>query len=473
MKILVRYLGYLLIISAFFRVVPMVTGWIYGEPVIGFILTALLSLALGGIMVLAGWPKPDDKHKDLNLTTGLMLAAFSFILLPLIGAITFLPSFNYNVLNAVFESISGFTTTGLTMYESLDSLPQSLLMWRAMTQWIGGIGIIMVFLFIFSRMQAHDYNSLAEAETGASSTVALYKSQGLEEKLEGGLRKSVTNIMIIYLGYTILGIVLLASFGLPLFEAIAMSFTALSTGGFSVTDTFYDGSWQLGILSILMVLGSISFVTHNKLLERQWKKYISDFEKNFFFLILIFFTLIALVAITDLKVILFEIISALTTTGFSISYIPGLPQLFILILMLSMVIGGGLGSTSGGIKLFRVYYLLKAIPWSIRRLMSPPNAVIPLMIHEKKVDKEKLINISVFVFTYFLILLLGTIIFMLFGHSFLQASFQIISALGTVGTATMPLYDIHPLLKSVLIIAMLFGRLEIFPILILIRKLFR
>ncbi|MBU1934953.1 hypothetical protein KKF04_02760, partial [Patescibacteria group bacterium] len=457
MKTLFYYLGYLLIISAFFRIVPIVTALIYDEPVMSFFLAAFLSLALGGVLLWTSRPKEDDREKGLTLSHGLMLAAVSFIVLPLISALSFLSSFDYSYIDAVFESISGFTTTGLTLYDSLEYIPKSLLMWRAMTQWIGGIGIVMVFLFIFSRLHAHDYMHISEAETSAQSTMALYKSQGFTEKMEGGLKKSVTNVMLIYIGYSVIGIILLLIVGLPVYDAIAMTFTSLSTGGFSVNDVFYSNGWQLAILSLLMLIGSISFLTHNKLLQRQWKKFFFAFEKNVFFVFLILIILVTLTVTTDIRLVLFQLISAFTTTGYSISKIAMLPQLFIMMIMAGMMMGGSIASTAGGIKVFRIYYLLRAIPWSIKKLASPPHSVIPLKIHGAQTDEAKLVNIGVFVFLYFLILFAGTVIFMIFGHSFLNASFQIVSALGTVGLQTMELASLNPFLKFVLIIAMLFG----------------
>ncbi|MBN2087160.1 TrkH family potassium uptake protein [Candidatus Peregrinibacteria bacterium] len=472
MKLILRYLGYLLIVSALFRIVPILTALNYGESIISFVLTTLVSLILGGVFVYIARFKPDDKQLSLTLSNGLMLVAISFIIIPLFGAVTFLPSLEYNFLDAYFESISGFTTTGLTMYHNLDALPKSLLMWRAMIQWIGGIGIIMVFLFIFSRLHSHDYVNVKDAESKAQSTMALYQSQGFTQKLEGGLKKTVSNVLIIYFGLTLIGLVLLFIAGMPFYDSVAMSFTSLSTGGFSVHDTFYTNGFQLIVLCFLMLAGSISFVTHNKLLQKKWKDFLFSFEKNVLFLMIIVAFITTLLVSTDVKNIAFVLISAFTTTGYSTTALALLPQLFIMMIMLGMLIGGGLASTSGGIKVFRVYYLLRTIPWSIKKLASPSKAIIPLSIHGEKVDEAKIVNISIFVYTYFLILLIGIVTFMAFGHDFFTSSFQMISALGTVGLQTADLSMFNPILKVILMIAMLFGRLEIFPLLILFKKMF-
>lgn len=473
MKTFIQYLGYLLLISVLFRFVPIIAAFVYHEPFFNFFVSGLLSFLIGGFLVLMARHWPEKGDAGLTLSRGLMLAAVSFILLPLLGAISFLPSFHYQFLDAAFESFSGFTTTGLTLYLDLDILPKSLLLWRAMTQWIGGVGVVMVFLFIFSRLQSHDYIHMSEIETSAQSTVSLYQSQGFGEKLGGGLRTSVSHVMIIYLGYTLFGISLLLITGMSFYEAVAMTFTALSTGGFSISNTFYSNGWQLAALSFLMLLGAISFIAHNKLVQKKWKAFFLTFEKNVFLLFLLGAILISWVALTDFKLVAFNLISAFTTTGYASSSILLLSPFFIFMLVIGMLAGGNLASTAGGLKTFRIYYLLRAIPWSVKKLSSPAKAIIPLQIHGKHVDEAKLANIGIFIFVYFIILFIGTGLFMAFGHSFLNSSFQMISALGTVGLQTMDLSVLNPFLKLVLMIAMLFGRLEIFPLFILIRSAFK
>ncbi|MBN2096350.1 TrkH family potassium uptake protein [Candidatus Peregrinibacteria bacterium] len=471
MNLLLRYLGHLLIISAFFRFLPIGVALFYGESFFLFVLAFLISLGAGGFLVFKYRRK--EEEPALTLAQGLVLVALSFIILPLIGALSFLPSLNYNLLDAYFESISGFTTTSLTLYSALDELPRSLLMWRAEIQWMGGVGIVMVFLFIFSRLHSHDYTRLGDTESKTQSTLALYQAQGFNVRLEGGVRKTLAHIMIIYFGYTLIGIGLLYLTGLTLFEATGMAFTALSTGGFSMTDSFYSSGWTFFVLILLMLAGSISFINHNDLLRRKWKAFFMSFEKNVFLIFVALAVLVSLTVYTDFMAVLFEIVSAFTTTGYSTSPIALLHPLFILMIMTGMMVGGSVASTSGGIKVFRIYYLLRAIPWSIKKISSPPSAVIPLQIHGDKNAESKLANIGVFVFLYVFILLIGTVCFMLFGHSFLNASFQVFSALGTVGLQTMDIAALNPFLKFILMMAMLFGRLEIFPVLIVLRGLFR
>lgn len=471
MRLVYRYLGYLLIISAFFRLIPIATALYYEESFLPFVWSMLFSLLVG--LAIAFYFREQPKERIFFTTyNGLILAAISFVFLPLIGSVSFLPTLDFNFLNAYFESISGFTTTGLSMYNDLDSLPKSLLMWRATTQWLGGIGIITIFMFIFSRLKHHDYLKLSEVQDEVQKRVKLAQSSGIIGQPQGSLRGSLRNLLLIYVGYTLLGIVLLALVGLPFYEAVGMTFTALSTGGFSLSSHFYQQGSVLIILSVLMILGATSFVAHNKLLRKQFKEFLFSFEKNLMLFLIVIFSLLAFLSFSNLKEILFVTISAFTTTGFSTADVNLLPQLFVFLIFIAMIVGGTFASTSGGIKVFRVYYLLKTIPWSIRKLIAPKNAVIPLEIDDELVDEAKLVNIGIFVFTYIFFLVLGTIVFMVFGYSFFDSAFHITSALGTVGLQGMDLVMIPATLKIILILAMLMGRLELFPLLILIRQVF-
>jgi trk system potassium uptake protein len=472
MSLVQRYLGYVLIISGCFRIIPIVVGIIYQEDISSYFVGLGISIFLGLLLVYRNRPEKENKQKIFTLTQGLLFVAISFIILPLIGAFAFLEALDFHFLNAYFESISGYTTTGFTMFSSLDTLSKSLLIWRALTQWMGGIGIIMVFLFFFMRLHGSDYTRYAELESDTKSSLALYASQGFTEKIQGNLNKTVGRAVLIYCSYTILGIIALAVSGMTLINAIGTTFTAISTGGFSMTDSLTTNSWQIAILSMVMILGSISFITHNKLFTRAFKKFLTDFEKNVFLVFLLLSIAVVLPIFPQIKIVVFQLVSAFTTTGYSLVEIPALPQFFLFIIFMGMIVGGSIASSAGGLKVFRLYYLMRAIPWLLKKLSSPPNSVIPFTVHGQETDETRLMNIGVFVFFYGCIIILGTMVFMIYGYEFFHASFQMVSALGTVGLQTVDLTLLPGILKSILIFAMLLGRLEIFPLLILISHLF-
>ena len=471
MNLVLKYLAYILFIASLFSLFPIIVGLYYSEPISSFILTAILTVALG-VLCLVFSRSIEKKSTSLSLGKGLMLVSLSFIILSALGAIPYLKAFNYDFLNAFFESISGFTTTGLTLFSSLDGLPKSLLFRRAETQWMGGIGIIMVFLFFLSRLKTHSFSSMAEGSSSESGRT-LYQAQGFPQHLEGGLKQTTSTILKIYLGYTVLGAILLFFTGMTLLDSIGMTMTSLSTGGFTMSDSPFTSPVQLVILSVLMILGSISFIVHNDLFRKRFKKFITSSEKNVFLLLLVLGIIVVSFSYKDIWVTVFELISSFTTTGYSMTNISALPPLFIMVMMLGMIMGGGVGSTSGGIKVFRITAVFKAIPWLIKRLSSPRRAIIPFKLKGEPCDERDLLIIETFVSAYFMILLLGTLVFLLMGFGFLDSAFQVTSALGTVGLQTMPLIGLPVLGKLVLIVCMLLGRLEIFPFLVMIRLLSR
>jgi len=450
---------------------PIIAGLIYKEPISGFIIGALLSVFLGVILIWASG-RIDSKESFLSLPKALTLVALSFIIIPLIGAIPFMSSFDNNFLDSSFESVSGFTTTGLTLYDSLDNLPKSLLLWRAETQWMGGIGIIMIFIFIFWRLKSPDRSGMPESEAETQTTSALFHAQGFSGKLAPGFKRASTNIMIIYSSFTLLGIILLLITGMNLFESIGMTFTSLSTGGFTLSDAFYSNNAQLFVLGLLMILGSISFIIHNKLLQKKFKEFFSSFAINSCFAFIILSVILTLFIYPDVKVVIFELVSSFTTTGYSITNISLLPQLFIIMIMIGMIVGGGIASTSGGIKAQRAHTVMRMIPWMVKKQALPTHAVVPFKVNGKSIEEKELLVITIFVLCYMSLIVIGTIMFMFMGYSALDSSFQITSALGTVGMQTMELGALPLLGKATLMFAMILGRLEVFPILILLRRTF-
>ncbi|MBU2561012.1 MAG: TrkH family potassium uptake protein [Nanoarchaeota archaeon] len=466
MEVVLKYLGYLLIIFAVFPVLPIVAALYYNEAVLPFFAPVLLSLLIGYFLV----SRSADHGKRLSITDfdlprSISLSALSFFTISILGAIPYALIQKTGLIDSLFESVSGFTTTGLTILTDVESVSRSLLIWRAETQWIGGLSIVLLFLIIVSAMRSQD--SLKDTTTKARAIANLYQAQGASEKLEANMNKSIRNTVMIYLAYTIAGIILLGVVGLTTFEAIAISFTAISTAGFSVTNQFYTAWPVLAVVSFLMIAGGISFVVHN----RVFKGYVGELWRNrtvrFYFLTVVVALLISFFFLADFKVAFFETLSAFTTTGYSIADISVMPSIVIIVMMVGMITGGMLGSTCGGIKTNRFKLMLKSISWMVRKTASPMGAIIPLKNEGVVVDDENIMITQAFIACYMLILLLGTAVIIVTGESFLDSSFQTVSALGGVGLSTTSPSFFHPVAKSVLIVAMLFGRLEIFPVLVL------
>jgi trk system potassium uptake protein TrkH len=463
MEIVLKYLGYLLLIFSVFPILPIAAAIYYGEQVLPFFVPVLISLMLGFWLV-----KRHEKKisiTEFDIPRSISLSALSFVIISTIGTIPYLIIQKVSFIDALFESVSGFTTTGLTILTNVEQVSRSLLIWRAETQWIGGLSIILLFLVIVSALRHQE--SLKETTTKARAVANLYQAQGASEKIEANMAKSMRSTFIIYLVYTFIGIILLSILGLSMFEAVSISFTAISTAGFSVTNEFYTAWPVLAVISLLILAGAVSFVVHNRLMKGILGEIWRNRTFRFYILTVALAIAFVFIIIGDFKVAFFEILSAFTTTGYSITDISLLPGVVIFIIMFGMVTGGMIGSTCGGIKTNRFKLVLNSIPWMVRKAAAPSGAIIPLKADGVTVENENMLVTQAFIACYVLILLIGTGILMVTGLSFLDSSFQTVSALGGVGLSTASPALFHSVAKAVLIVAMLFGRLEIFPLLVL------
>ena len=222
-----------------------------------------------------------------------------------------------------------------------------------------------------------------------------------------------------------------------------------------------------------MIIGATSFIIHNDLFKDKINELLKNFEFRFMMLLIGVSFLLSLYFIRSFKVSLFEIVSAFTTTGFTITNVRFLPAAVVSLIFTGMIIGGSLASTAGGIKLFRFGILLKSVTWMIKKLSNPSSAVIPFRIQKKPVEETVVLATQIFVTTYLFLLFCGATALMLSGYSMFDSFFQTASALGTVGLQSISLANANIVVKTVLMIAMLLGRLEIFPFLVLFNKLLR
>ncbi len=306
-----------------------------------------------------------DTNKKLSVGEDAVIVVVAWILATVFSAIPFMISQDLSFTQAYFEAVSGWTTTGLSVMD-VESTPHIFLIYRSIMQFFGGVGIVLVMLSALS----------------STFGMRLYNSEGHSDRILPNLIKSSRMILSIYLGYVIAGTILYVIAGMPIFDAINHSIAALSTGGFSTkleSIGFYNNVYIELITIILMILGTISFATHLLLVKRKFKEILKIGEIRFMFLILgITIPLITFVSLKDLygglykgaRVALFEIVSALSTTGFSTVVYNNWPSFAIFIMIILMIMGGGAGFTSGGIKLYRVYLMMKQLGWSIKLKIS-------------------------------------------------------------------------------------------------------
>ncbi len=450
-------MGILLEIFAVFLILPTVVALIYNESLTMFLIPMIISLFCGVIL------DKNFRRAQLDLNEGLTLTAITFIFFSLIGSIPYYSTFAGSqtpILNSFFEAMSGFTTTGLTVIEDTSAIPKSILFWRSETQWLGGIGIIIIFLSILSRLR--------------TSSTSLYEAQGYTEKLEPTIYHTTRRMMKIYFTYSILGMLLLRLSGLDLFEAVTTTFSSISTGGFIVRgDIFTTASdATLAVICILMLTGSINFMIHDKIFKMRIKDAIRNVEVRSMAVIIIMSSVAIFILTSEAKISIFQTISAMTATGFTLTEIAPLSTPVILILTILMYIGSSSGSTAGGIKQMRFIISLKTIPWTVKRMVSPRSAIIPFKIQGNPIDENTIRLTGTVIFTYTIALVLGTMILIFAGYSATESFFQVTSAQGTVGLNIIDIAQAGAITKITLILNMLLGRLEIFPILILISNIF-
>ena len=453
MKTLLSYLGLFLEIFAVFSFFPLIVAFIYGESTTPFFIMFVVSVSLGIIL------EKSFRRKQLDLLNAIALTTASFLFFSTIGSIPYLfyieGSSVLIVVNSFFESMSGFTTTGLTIFSSVENLPRSLLFWRALTQWIGGMGIIIIFLSVLRSIK--------------TSSLNLYQTQGMSDKIETSIIYTARFMLKIYLVYTTFGVIALFATGLPLFDSVATAMTAISTGGFCVVDDFYTNPWTLLVVSVLMIAGSINFMIHSKIFRKNFSDFFANSEIKSIGVMLVFLVSVGYIISHSATISLFQMISALTATGYSIVEISVLPAGFIFFVIVAMVVGSSSGSTAGGIKQMRFIIIMKSILWTIKKTGAPPKAIIPFKIAGKSVDSEVIKTTGVFIFTYLLFLIVGSVVLMSSGYSPHESVFQTASAQGTVGFSIIELSTAPILVKITLCVSMLLGRLEIFPVLVLIQ----
>lgn len=461
---------------------PLIVGVYYSEWTfegnniyLGFLIPSLLSISIGAILNFR------YKLRRLTLVQGLLVTGVGWILISFICTFPFVLILDMSVINSFFEAVSGFTTTGITMITDLEVLPRSVLIFRSLIQWIGGLGIITFFLFIGTR--------------GISEHILF---QGESHKIEvstpvPNVARTIKYLWIIYGGFTAALMGLLYLQGMSPFDTLNHAFTTLSTGGFSTYNSSIAHFGEAGIgnyklieytITVFMFLGGTSFVVHYRVLKGRIKTLWDNIEMKTWWAILGFSTFFIMYEAglfegsvePIFRKTLFQVVAVATTTGFETEFIGGplfgamARQLFLIL----MVIGSCVSSTGGGLKVRRVSIMLKGIWNRIKRASRPREMMSPLMVDGEKVENSELERIFIIFASWILILLLGGLLTALLSSKGSLTSFSgIFSALGNIGPSFMSVSEmaaLNPIIKIFYIFAMLVGRLEILPVFILFNK---
>ncbi|WAI00466.1 TrkH family potassium uptake protein [Methanogenium organophilum] len=455
--VVLKYLSILVIGAGAMLLVPLIVALYFSEYTI-----AGTYILIGSVIILLGslfhrlLPEGELEWKE-----ALIIAAVIFPFAALLSAIPFTFSAGMPFLDAYFEAVSGVTTTGLSVAPA--TVGPAFLFARSWLQWVGGIGIIIIILMVFI--------------PPGTSAHRLYAINSPETPLRPGVTATAKLLVQIYCLLTVVSFLILVAGGMPAFDAVCHALSAVSTGGFSTRADSAAGFAGLTIpflITISCLMGAFNFSLYPRIIKDK-NALLSDIQFRYFLLfaaigiLLVFFTLTETMNPAEgLSVASFQVISALSTAGFSTVDIGTLPDGTKAVLTVLMWVGGSVGSTAGGIKILRLVILLKVVHLVFIRYFLPREALTPLKLGKDVIETEMVYNILTFVFLYSLVLVCSSFLFMLYGFSLDNALFEVSSALGTVGlscgitSAAMP-----DILKGVLIIDMLLGRIEIVPLLIL------
>jgi trk system potassium uptake protein len=444
---------------------------LYGDgDTTAFILATILALGLG----LAGYGFT-DLHRDLTIREGYAVVAFTWIAVGIVGAFPYLlAGVVRSPVHAFFESFSGFTTTGATVFADIEALPHGILFWRALTQWVGGMGIIVLGIAILPFLGVGGMQ-LYQAEVPGPTP----------ERLQPRIAQTAKVLWYVYAGLTAAQVALFMIGGLSLFDAVTHAFTTLSTGGFSPRNASiaaFDSAYIQYVTIVFMLAAGINFALHYRALTSRGRGYLGDVELRFFALVILAATL----AVTGLLLAsepgagtersfrdaLFQVVSIGTTTGYVTRDYGLWPLGAQLILVGLMFMGGMAGSTAGGAKVIRIHLLMRLGLAELRKSIHP-RAVVVTRVGRKAIPDDILLKVLAFLLLFFLLFAAGTLGLALLGHDLATAVGASASAIANIGPGLGAVGAVQhygwmdPVSHLFLIFLMVVGRLEIFTILLL------
>jgi len=451
-----HYLGQVLLATAALGCVPAVVCYAAGNAAAGTRFAVVLAVMAACGAVSARLPAGDRLHRN----EALVVSALAFVLPPLALAWP-LAGFGLAWPDALFEAVSGITTTGLTVLDEIESRPAALLFTRAWLQWVGGLGVVVLVLALL-------------AQPGAI-TRSLGFGRLEARDISGGTRAHARRTALIYVGLTGVGFLALwASTGAPL-DALLHALAAVSTGGFSshATSIAALGGGARAVVMALCLAGAVAFYSYYTPVYSSWRAVLADTQlKALLAACLVVFAALYVLAPdaaragTDLLVLA---ISAQTTAGFATLSPAALDPASQLVLIGSMLTGGALGSTAGGIKILRLLVLIRLVQLLLARVMMPPSAVRELRVAGARIERGELEAIVAVLGCYAAALAASWLVFVAYGHDPLASLFEVTSALATVGlSAGLVSSGLDPALKGVLCADMLLGRVEAVALIVLL-----
>lgn len=467
-SIIVYIIGYVLKIEGLFLLLPCLTALIYQEPSgFAFLISAAICLFLG---IIATYKKP--QNNVFYGKEGFVTVSLCWVVLSIFGALPFLLNKEIpSIPDALFETISGFTTTGSTILTDIEALSKCSLLWRSFTHWIGGMGILVFVLAILPIAGGGSQMYLMRAESPGPSV----------SKLVPRVKHTAMILYGIYIVITIIEIILLLIGGMPFFDALTSAFGTAGTGGFGIKNDSF-ASYPIfcqGVVTVFMILFGVNFNVYYLFLCRKHKQALQSEELRMYLIIILVSSLFIAFNIRHLfpgfqalHQAFFQVGSIITTTGFATADFNTWPELSKMILIFLMFFGACAGSTGGGIKISRILILMKSIKKELFFIVHP-RSVKKIRMDGQVIEHDILRSINVFMATYFIIIMLSILLISLENKDTVTTVTSVITTLNNIGPGLELVGPIgnfssfSALSKFVFMFDMLAGRLEIFPMLIL------
>ena len=461
-------LGILQIILGIFMLIPIIAQFFYNEIDSSFLSASIVTIIFGTLFFLSNL----DHDKKLNLQQAFLVTALSWLSIAIFSSLPFIFSnTNFSITNAFFESMSGITTTGSTIISNLESMPKGILLWRAILQWLGGIGIIVMAITLMPIMNVGGMQ-LFKISNNDSSEKILPKSKEIALRL-----------IFIYLILTLFCALSYKILGMNIFDSLTHAMTTIATGGFS---NYNDSIGFFNSISIeisamvFIILGSLPFIVYIKFLNGNKKIFLNDIQiRTFIKIILISIVLLAIyLALSqsntfNLRSIFFNVISILTGTGYVNAQFDSWGGFPIVLFLLLMFIGGCAGSTTCGIKIFRIQILYSFISNQLKKIIYPKGVFI-LKYDQNPVDNKFISSVISFIYLYFMIFFAITALLSLTGLDFITSISGAATSISNVGPGLGSIIgpngnfsSLPDISKWILTLGMILGRLELFAILVL------
>ena len=464
-------IGILLVVLGISMLAPYLIQIIYSEQSHSFLSSSFITIFIGILFILTNI----EKEFRLNLQQAFLFSTLSWLFVAIFGSIPFMLSAqNFSISDAFFESMSGITTTGATIITELDKTPKSILLWRAIMQWLGGIGIVVMAITILPLLKV--------------GGMQLFKMEGPDttEKILPRTIEVATIIASTYLILTLMCAFFYWTFGMSLFDSIAHSMTTIATGGFSTHNDsigFFKSSYIEIVASIFIVLGSIPFISYLKFVKGNRNIFFQDVQIKGLIYLLIFSIVIMFIylivinnessLLDKIRISSFNVVSILSGTG-DVTDDFGLWGKFSLIFFLFlMFVGGCAGSTACGIKIFRLQMLFLFLKNRIKKLIYP-NSIAFIKYNDQKISDNFINSVIVFIFSFIFIFFIIAMLLSISGLDFITAISGAASSISNVGPGLGDVIgpdgnykSIPEISKWILATGMLLGRLELFAVLVL------